>query len=102
LCALESQDRGLAELHRVIRPGGELRFLEHVTADTPGLRAFQRLADVTIWPAMTGGCRTARDPLAAMGRAGFDVLRTRRLRFPDRRLPVPAAPHVIGIARRGR
>ena len=55
---------------------------------------------VVVWPALTGGCRTARDPLEAIQQAGFQIERSRRLRFPDSRLPVPAAPHVIGIARR--
>ena len=100
LCALPQEDRGLAELHRVIRPGGELRFLEHAVAQTAAFRAFQRLADATIWPGLTGGCRTARDPLAAFTRAGFEVVRARRVRFPAGRLPVPAAPHVLGTARR--
>jgi ubiquinone/menaquinone biosynthesis C-methylase UbiE len=100
LCALDDQRAGLAELHRVIQPGGELRFLEHVAAETPVLRAVQRLADATIWPLLTGGCRTARDPVVAIEQVGFELVHVRRLRFPDRRVPVPAAPHVLGIARR--
>ena len=100
LCALGDPGRALDELYRVIRPGGELRFLEHVTAESVGLRAVQRLADATIWPLLTGGCHTARDPVADIFRAGFHVDRWRRLRFPDSRFPVPAAPHVLGTARR--
>ena len=100
LCALDDQRAALAELHRVLRPGGELRFLEHVVADTATLRAVQRLADATVWPLLTGGCRTARDPVAAMEGVGFTVERTRRLRFPDSAIPVPGAPHVLGFARR--
>lgn len=42
LCALDDQRAGLAELYRVIRPRGELRFLEHVAAETLVLRAVQR------------------------------------------------------------
>lgn len=100
LCALDDQRAGLAELYRVIRPGGELRFLEHVAAETPMLRTVQRLVDATVWPLLTGGCRTARDPVAAIAAIGFEVVRVRRVRFPDRRVPVPAAPHVLGMARR--
>jgi ubiquinone/menaquinone biosynthesis C-methylase UbiE len=100
LCALDNERRGLAELYRVIRPGGELRFLEHVAADTRMLRALQRLADATVWPLITGGCRTARDPVAAVEDVGFRVARVRNVRFPDSAIPVPAAPHVLGLARR--
>lgn len=101
LCALDDQSQALNELLRVIRPGGELRFLEHTAAAGLGLRIVQRLADATVWPALTGGCRTARDPVAAIVAAGFRLKRSRRLRFPDSWMPVPAAPHVLGIAARG-
>lgn len=100
LCSLEDERAGLAELYRVIRPGGELRFLEHVEAESPGLRRVQRIADATVWPRLAGGCHTARDSLAAIEDSGFEVTSVRRLRFPDTRLPVPAAPHVLGVARR--
>ncbi len=98
LCALDDQSQALGELFRVIRPGGDLRFLEHVAAAGPALRTLQKVADATVWPALTGGCRTARDPIAAIAAAGFRVKRSRRLRFPDSWLPVPAAPHVLGMA----
>lgn len=100
LCSIDDQRSALAELHRVIRPGGELRFLEHVAAETPGLRRVQRLADATIWPLIAGGCHTARNSVAVIDEAGFEVTSMRRLRFPDSRVPVPAAPHAIGVARR--
>lgn len=100
LCSIDDQRSGLAELHRVIRPGGELRFLEHVAAETPGLRRVQRLADATVWPLIAGGCHTARNSVAVIDEAGFEVTSMRRLRFPDSRVPVPAAPHAIGVARR--
>ncbi len=100
LCSLEDQRAALAELYRVIRPGGELRFLEHVVADSPTLRWVQRLADATIWPRVAGGCHTSRDTLGAIEDGGFRVTAVRQLRFPDTRVPVPSAPHVLGVARR--
>ena len=100
LCALDDPDVALRELHRVVRPGGQLRFLEHVAAEGFLLHLIQRIADTTVWPLLTGGCRTARDPLASIMRAGFDLQAVRHVRFPDSRLPVPASPHVLGIARR--
>jgi ubiquinone/menaquinone biosynthesis C-methylase UbiE len=102
LCALDDEHQALRELYRVIRPGGELRFLEHVAAAGRGLRMLQRLSDATVWPLLTGGCRTAREPIAAIVSAGFRLERSRHLRFPDSWFPVPAAPHVLGLARRPR
>lgn len=100
LCSVDAVDDALAELHRVIRPGGQLRFLEHVIAESPGLRRVQKLVDATVWPLLAGGCRTARDPLGTIEQTGFEITSVRRLRFPDSRVPVPAAPHVLGTARR--
>jgi ubiquinone/menaquinone biosynthesis C-methylase UbiE len=100
LCSLDDQAAALTELFRVIRPGGELRFLEHVVAETSTLRRVQRVADATLWPLLAGGCHTARDSQAAIEAAGFEMISARRLRFPDGRVPVPAAPHVLGAARR--
>jgi ubiquinone/menaquinone biosynthesis C-methylase UbiE len=99
LCSVPDQARALAELRRVLRPGGELRFFEHIQADTAGLARAQRLADV-IWPIFVGGCHTGRDTLTAITTAGFRLISTHRFRFPDSRLPSPAAPHVLGVARR--
>jgi ubiquinone/menaquinone biosynthesis C-methylase UbiE len=99
LCSVPEQSRALAELHRVLRPGGELRFFEHVRADTAGLARVQRLADL-LWPTLLGGCHTSRDTLAAITAAGFEITSLQRFRFPDSRLPQPAAPHVLGVAHR--
>jgi hypothetical protein len=85
------------KLYRVLRPGGELRFFEHVRADTAGLARVQRLADL-IWPTLVGGCHTSRDTLAAITTAGFRITSLQRFRFPESRLPQPAAPHLLGVA----
>jgi SAM-dependent methyltransferase len=96
LCSVPDQARSLAELHRVLRPGGQLRFFEHVRADTAGLARVQRLADL-LWPTLVGGCHTSRDTVTATT-AGFQITSFQRFRFPESRLPQPAAPHVLGVA----
>jgi ubiquinone/menaquinone biosynthesis C-methylase UbiE len=99
LCSVADQGAVLRELRRVLRPGGQLRFLEHVQASTPGLRRVQRFLDVTrLWPAFAGGCRVGRDTLTAIAAAGFTVIEHEDFLFPEGRIPVPASPHVWGIA----
>lgn len=98
LCSVADQSAALAELYRVVRPGGQLRFFEHVRADSPGMRAVQRLLDATVWPALVGGCHTGRDTGAAISRAGFTITEMHRLRFPDIAVPSPASAHILGTA----
>lgn len=99
LCSVSDQARALAELWRVIRPGGELRFYEHVVARHRVAAGLQRLADMTIWPRLLGGCHLARNTLAAIQRAGFVVESCQRFRFTQA-WPVPPIPHILGVARR--
>jgi ubiquinone/menaquinone biosynthesis C-methylase UbiE len=98
LCSVTDLAAALREMRRVLRPGGELRFMEHVAATSPGHRRIQRIADATMWPSCFGGCHASRDPVAAMAAAGFSVGALTRYRFPDTRLPWPTAPHVRGVA----
>ena len=100
LCSLPDRAAALAEVTRVLRPGGTLAFLEHGLGPTRRLRAVQRLADATVWPLLAGGCHTAVDPVGLVERAGFEVTALRRLRFPDFRVTLPVTPHVLGLARR--
>jgi SAM-dependent methyltransferase len=99
LCSVPDQARALAELARVIRPGSDLRFFEHVRAEGATLAGTQRALDL-VWPILGGGCHVSRDTLAAITAAGFQVTNLRRFRFPDTRIASPTSPHILGIARR--
>ena len=99
LCSVPDQARALAEFRRVIRPGGELRFYEHVVAHRPLAARLQRVADATFWPRVGGGCHLARDTAAAIGRAGFTIERSERFAFTPG-APIPPIPHILGVARR--
>jgi ubiquinone/menaquinone biosynthesis C-methylase UbiE len=99
LCSVPDQARALDEFRRVLRPGGELRFYEHVVAERSVPAALQRAADATFWPHVGGGCHVARDTLAAIEAAGFTVEHRERFLFSPG-APVPPLPHILGIARR--
>ncbi|MGY1708798.1 methyltransferase domain-containing protein [Geodermatophilus sp. SYSU D00758] len=98
LCSVPDQRAALAELRRVLRPGGRLVFWEHVRAGTPGAARVQDVLDRTLWPRLAGGCHTGRDTAAAVSAAGFRLETVERFRWPDTRLPGPTAPHVLGSA----
>ncbi|MER7110686.1 class I SAM-dependent methyltransferase [Streptomyces sp. NPDC000229] len=100
LCSVRDLPRALGELRRVLRPGGELRFFEHEVARGRAAATAQRALDRTVWPLLFGGCHTARDPLAAIEAAGFEIGSYRRLRIPEKGPWMPTSCCVLGVARR--
>ena len=100
LCTVRDVPRALAELHRVLRPGGELRFFEHGLAPGRGMARTQRALDRTVWPLLFGGCNTARDPLAAIEAAGFEPTAYRTFTVPEGGPRLPSSFCVLGTARR--
>jgi ubiquinone/menaquinone biosynthesis C-methylase UbiE len=99
LCSIADQTAALAELRRVLKPEGELRFLEHVRSDRPGKARLQVRADRSgIWPRFGGGCHCSRTTLVAIEAAGFQVRAARTIDFGPSWLITN--PHVQGVALR--
>jgi SAM-dependent methyltransferase len=97
LCTVADLERALAETRRVLRPGGMLRFYEHVRAADPRLARWQDRLERP-WGWVAGGCHPNRDVVAAIVAAGFGVLELDRFDFQI--MPPLVRPHVLGVAER--
>ncbi|MBI4638123.1 MAG: methyltransferase domain-containing protein [Candidatus Rokubacteria bacterium] len=71
-CSVPDARRGLAEVARVLRPGGALRMLEHVRSTRPWKARLQDLGE-PFWIRLTGGCHPNRDTERAVEECGFRI-----------------------------
>ncbi len=72
LCTVPDARRALAEMRRVLRPGGELHFVEHVRARPRWLASMQDAVDPG-WARVFAGCHPNRDTKSAIESAGFRI-----------------------------
>lgn len=92
LCTVADLANAVAELHRVLRPGGRLLLMEHVRTSDEALAEWQDLVDRP-WSWVHGGCHPNRRTLEAIEAAGFGL-------GPLERYGFAALRHVQGVAER--
>lgn len=88
LCSVPDQAKALAEIERVLKLGGQLRFLEHVRYKNRFGALAQDLV-TPVWRWMGAGCHPNRDTGASIEAAGFVIEEIRAVR------PVPPIPPMI-------
>ncbi|MCV7192043.1 class I SAM-dependent methyltransferase [Mycolicibacterium brumae] len=97
LCTVFEPGTVVRQAYSHLRPGGELRYLEHV-ASAGSRGRVQQVADATLWPRLFGNCHTHRDTESVITGAGFEVLAARHTWTMPRWAPVPVSEFAIGRA----
>jgi ubiquinone/menaquinone biosynthesis C-methylase UbiE len=96
LCSVAEPACALAEAVRVLKPGGQLLFYEHVRSAHRLLAALEDLL-TPLWSRLAGGCHPNRDTAATIAAAGLTIRSLERFGFSV--LPGnPPLAHVLGVA----
>ena len=94
LCSVHDQGKALQEIRRVLRPGGQFIFMEHVAAQRGTILRGIQHAIQPLWRCLADGCHPARDTQNTIALSGFEPVSVEHFRLPLG----PIAPHIAGIA----
>lgn len=96
LCSVNSQEKILREVHRVLRPGGAFYFMEHVAAERSTWNYFWQQVLDPAWYLMFDGCNLTRESWKSLEQASFTKLKLQHLQAPLSLALV--RPHIYGYA----
>jgi ubiquinone/menaquinone biosynthesis C-methylase UbiE len=97
LCTIPDPLAALAEVRRLVRPGGTLGFLEHGLAESDRTRRWQRRLD-PLQQRLAAGCHLTRDPTALLEQAGIRVVTVETGDLPGFSGPAPLTYGYVGTA----
>jgi ubiquinone/menaquinone biosynthesis C-methylase UbiE len=94
LCSVQDMTGVIAEIHRVLKPGGKYMFLEHVAApEKTWTRRWQNIV-TPAWKMIADGCHLNREPWNVIDAVGFSQVHTERFTLPL----TLSGPHISGVA----
>jgi ubiquinone/menaquinone biosynthesis C-methylase UbiE len=97
LCTVDDPARALREIHRLLKPNGQLLFVEHVRSDQPRLARWQdRLHGLQV--RVGHGCHCNRRTLESIKGAGFSIAELEHDTL--RKAPPIVRPLIVGAAER--